>query len=164
MRIMQNACHENDCCFFGCFQGLQGWRGVCLRLQLQFRNGSGGAIVTGVAGQRPLATAHCGHSYCSFDRSVFYCSANFARAVGEPNEMARRVSVCGARQGCTALLSGKIRESAASEDFSLVRTAHRRWSRVAGGAAFLHGDFATAWVMRQVTEGVIARMAGSCRR
>ena len=40
MRIMQNACHENDCCFFGCFQGLRGWRGVCFRLQLHFRNGS----------------------------------------------------------------------------------------------------------------------------
>ena len=112
--------------FFDCFQGLRRWREVCLRLQLHFRNVSGGAVVTVMAGQRPLATAHCSHSYCSLDRSVFFCSANFAKAAGESNEMARRMSACRARQGCTALLSGNIGESAASEDFSLVRTAHPR--------------------------------------
>ena len=96
--------------FFGCFQGLLGWRGVCLRLQLRFGNGSGGPVVTGVAGQRPLATALCGQSYCSFDWAVFFWSANFARTAGEPNEMAGRMSTCRARQGCTALLSGNIGE------------------------------------------------------
>ena len=261
---MQDACHENDCCFFGCFQGVQGWRGVCLRLQLRFGNGSGGAIVTGAAGQRLLATALCGHSYCSFDWAVFLCSANFVRTAGELNEMARRMWACRAWQGCTALLSGNIGEKcsvggffpwcarrtlpqvepccwgllpfckpisqphgctvavlpvpvrqtegrclkpeksagriervgalcapffstpsnaqpapipiscrpgtsgkrAASEDFSLVRTAHPTagGAMLPGVAAFSYVHFATAWVMRQVTEGVIARMAGSCRR
>ena len=115
-------------------------------MQLQFRNGSGGAIVTGSAGQRPLATAHCGHSYCSFDRSVFYCSANFVRAAGEPNEVARRVSVCGARQGCTALLSGNIGEKCSVGDFFFGAhgAPYRRWSRAAGGCCLLHPDFATA--------------------
>ena len=110
MRSLQDACHENDCCFLGCFQGLQGWRWVCLRLQLQFRNGSGGAIVTGVAGLRPLATALCVQSYCSFDWAVFFCAANLPRAAGELNELARRMSACRARQGCTALLFGNIGE------------------------------------------------------
>ena len=136
--------------FSGCFQGLQGWRGVCLRLQLQFRNGSGRAIVTGVAGQRPLATALCSQSYCSFDWAVFLCSANFVRTAGEPNEMAGRMSACRARQGCTALLSGNIGESTASEDFSLVRTAHPTagGAVLLGVAAFLHADFVTAWGVR----------------
>lgn len=70
---------------------------------------------------------------------------------------------------CTASIhphfmpSPNIGESAASVDFSLVRTAHPTagGAVLLGVAAFLRADFATAWVMRQVTEGVIARMAGS---
>ena len=136
--------------FSGCFQGLQGWRGVCLRLQLQFRNGSGGVVVTGVAGQRPLATALCGQSYRSFDWAVFLCSANFVRAEGELNEMAGRMSACGARQGCTALLSGNIGEKCSVGDFFFGAhgAPYRRWSRVAGFAAFLRADFAIAWGAR----------------
>ena len=143
MRIMQNACHENDCCFFGCFQGLQGWRGVCLRLQLQFRNGSGGPVVTGVAGLRPLATALCRQSYCSFDWAVFLCSANFVRAEGELNEMVRRMSACRARQGCTALLSGNIGEKCSVGGFFLGAhgAPYRRWSRVAGGCCLFARPF-----------------------
>ena len=63
-------------------------------MQLHFRNVSGGAVVTVMAGQRPLATAHCSHSYCSLDRSVFFCSANFAKAAGESNEMALEPLAC----------------------------------------------------------------------
>ena len=150
MRILQNACHENDCCFFHCFQGLRGWGGVCGRLQLQFGNVGGGAVVTGATGQRSLATAHCSHSYCSLDRSVFFCSANFARAAGESNEMARRMSACSARQGCTALLSGNIGEKCSVGDFFFGAhgAPYRRWSRVAGVAAFLRAYFAAAWGAR----------------
>ena len=140
---MQDACHENDCCFFGCFQGLKGWFGVCLGFQLRFGNGSGGPVVTGVAGQRPLATALCGQSYRSFDWAVFLCSANFVRTAGEPNEMAGRMSVCGARQGCTALLSGNIGEKCSVGDFFFGAhgAPYRRWSRVAGGCCLFASRF-----------------------
>ena len=132
---MQNTCHENDCCFFRLFSRLRQWREVCLRLQLHFRNVSGGTVVTVMAGQRPLATALCSHSYCSLDRSVFFCSANFVRTAGESNEIARLMSACRARQGCTALLSGKIGEkcSVGGFFFSAHGAPYRRWSRASGG-------------------------------
>ena len=44
--------------------------------------------------------------------------------------------------------AGNIEEKCSVGGFYLVRTAHRRWSRAAGVAAFLHADFATAWVAR----------------
>ena len=138
MRTMQDACHENDCCFFAFFQGVQGWLGVSVRLQLRFGNGSGGAIVTGVAGLRPLATALCVQSYCSFDWAVFFCAANLPRAAGELNELARRMSACRARQGCTALLFGNIGEKCGVGGFFFGAhgAPYRRWGRVAGVAAF----------------------------
>ena len=150
IRIMQNTCHENDCCFFRLFSMLRQWREVCLRLQLHFRNVSGGTVVTVMAGQRLLATAKCSHSYCSLDRSVFFSSANFVRTAGEPNEMAGRMSACGARQACTALVSRKIGEKCSVGDFFFGAhgAPYRRWGRVAGVAAFLHADFVTAWGVR----------------
>ena len=46
----------------------------------------------------------------------------------------------------------------------LVRTAHRRWSCAAGGggAAFLHADFPTAWVVRQRVGTYLRTTAGRC--
>ena len=44
--------------------------------------------------------------------------------------------------------AGNIEEKCSVGGFYLVRTAHRRWSRAAGVAAFLHADFATAWGAR----------------
>ena len=44
--------------------------------------------------------------------------------------------------------AGNIGNSAASDDFTWCARRTRRWGRAAGVAAYLHADFATAWVAR----------------